>query len=157
MPSRNGSIILLPLNGVAVGGMNFRSNRSLLGQNNCLVWFSTISSLRKKSNFNAYFSFFTRSPRHMNSVERLGQMSPAAQRLASQKLGIRTGTDKSLRASYTPSPNRLSVANTPTHSQPSTPSASKHYDSTPEMSSLTDNLLNLPKHWNFISGLLNED
>ncbi|XP_067024530.1 splicing factor ESS-2 homolog [Acropora muricata] len=87
------------------------------------------------------------SPRHMNSVERLGQMSPAAQRLASQKLGIRTGTDKSLRASYTPSPNhRLSVANTPTHSQPSTPSASKHYDSTPEIASLTDNLLNLPKH-----------
>ena len=146
MPSRNGSIIiLLSLSGVAVGGMNFRLKYSNC---NCLVWFSTIFSLKKKSNFNAYFSFFTRSPRHMNSVERLGQMSPAAQRLASQKLGIRTGTDKSLRASYTPSPNhRLSVANTPTHSQPSTPSASKHYDSTPEMSSLTDNLLNLPKHW----------
>lgn len=89
-----------------------------------------------------------RSPKHMNSVERLGQMSPAAQRLASQRLGIRTGTDKSLAASYTPSPSqRLSVGSTPTRSHPSTPSTAQDHNSTPSQSvSLTDNLLNLPKH-----------
>ncbi|XP_068759311.1 splicing factor ESS-2 homolog [Montipora capricornis] len=87
------------------------------------------------------------SPKHMNTVDRLGQMSPAAQRLASQRLGIRAGTDKSLRASYTPSPaHQPSVANTPTRSQPSTPSTSQNYNSAPEIVSLTDNLLNLPKH-----------
>ena len=84
----------------------------------------------------------------MNTVERLGQMSPAAQRLASQRLGIRTGTDKSLAASYTPSPShRLSVGSTPTRSQPSTPSTTQDHNSTPSQGvSLTDNLLNLPKH-----------
>ena len=39
-------------------------------------------------------------------TERVAGMSPAAQRLASTKLGIRLGTDKALRASYTPSPAR---------------------------------------------------
>ena len=39
-------------------------------------------------------------------TERVAGMSPAAQRLASNKLGIRLGTDKSLRAAYTPSPAR---------------------------------------------------
>lgn len=34
-------------------------------------------------------------------------MSPAARRLASNKLGIRLGTDKALKASYTPSPRRF--------------------------------------------------
>ena len=38
---------------------------------------------------------------------RVATMSPAAQRLASNKLGIRLGTDKALRASYTPSPSHL--------------------------------------------------
>lgn len=89
-----------------------------------------------------------RSPKHMNTVDRLEQMSPAAQRLASQRLGIRTGTDKSLRASYTPSPSYPRSANsTPVHVQQSTPATPKDPSSTPTQSaSLTDNLLKLPKH-----------
>ena len=83
----------------------------------------------------------------MNTVDRLGQMSAAGQRLASQRLGIRTGTDKSLRASYTPSPQR-SQSSTPArlhHSSPAT--TPKDHSSSPAQSvSLTDNLLNLPKH-----------
>jgi len=54
----------------------------------------------------------------------LAGMSPAAQRLASGKLGIRVGTDQMLRASYTPSPARK-VGGTPTprlSSAKSTPS-----------------------------------
>merc|ERR1712142_841471 len=43
----------------------------------------------------------------------LAGMSPAAQRLASGKLGIRVGTDQMLRSSYTPSPARK-VKGTPT-------------------------------------------
>jgi len=43
----------------------------------------------------------------------LSGMSPAAQRLASGKLGIRVGTDQMLRSSYTPSPARK-VKGTPT-------------------------------------------
>lgn len=43
----------------------------------------------------------------------LAGMSPAAQRLASGKLGIRLGTDSMLKASYTPSPSRA-AASTPT-------------------------------------------
>ena len=43
----------------------------------------------------------------------LSGMSPAAQRLASGKLGIRLGTDSMLKASYTPSPSRA-VGATPT-------------------------------------------
>lgn len=84
----------------------------------------------------------------MNTVERLGQMSPAAQRLASQRLGIRTGTDKSLRASYTPSPaHHISSVNTPTRSQQSTPATPQDHGSTPSQGvSLTDNLLKLPRH-----------
>ena len=38
-----------------------------------------------------------------------GGLSPAAQRLASGKLGIRLGTDPMLKASYTPSPARKAV------------------------------------------------
>ena len=84
----------------------------------------------------------------MNTVDRLGQMSPAAQRLASQRLGIRTGTDKSLRASYTPSPaHSLTGSTTPTQHQQSTPATPHDHSSTPSQGvSLTDNLLKLPKH-----------
>ena len=84
----------------------------------------------------------------MNTVDRLGQMSPAAQRLASQRLGIRTGTDKSLRASYTPSPTHsLSGDTTPAYYRASTPATPQENSSTPSRSvSLTDNLLRLPKH-----------
>ncbi len=96
-------------------------------------------------------------------TERIQNMSPAAQRLANTRLGIRTGTDKVLKASYTPSPShRLNLSKTPTptktpkgatpRSNLSTPKSSvatpvstpKH--SAPEVqSSLTDNLLFLPK------------
>ncbi len=113
-------------------------------------------------------------------TERINSMSPAAQRLASMKLGIRTHTDKALKASYTPSPSRLDK--TPTLLTPSsktpnrtpksarvhhkwgttpkggsskwgktptrgaeTPGASTPKQDSPEVYSLTDNLLNLPK------------
>ena len=85
-------------------------------------------------------------------------MSPAAQRLASSKLGIRTSTDKALRASYTPSPIRKPGAGTPTPrttpksarsvtpaKSAQTPGTTPKSGSTTEVSSLTDNLLNLPK------------
>jgi len=56
----------------------------------------------------------------------LAGMSPAAQRLASSKLGIRLGTDDMLRSSYTPTPSRGSSTPTPraTPSR-STPSSSR--------------------------------
>ncbi|RUS70562.1 hypothetical protein EGW08_021676 [Elysia chlorotica] len=105
----------------------------------------------------------------LSSSERLSSMSPAAQRLASKRLGIRTSTDKALQASYTPSPSsspRLTPRGrtpnrtpTPTSSKrsraPSLPGSpavstpsSERGDSTPlqlASPSLTDHLLNLPK------------
>ena len=52
----------------------------------------------------------------------LSGMSPAAQRLASGKLGIRLGTDSMLKASYTPSPSRGAGATpTPRSTPRSTP------------------------------------
>ncbi|KAK7026488.1 DiGeorge syndrome critical region protein 14 [Halocaridina rubra] len=50
---------------------------------------------------------------HPSSSERVTAMSPAAQRLLSTKLGIRHGTDKALRQSYTPSPSVRGVAGSP--------------------------------------------
>ena len=80
----------------------------------------------------------------------LAGMSPAAQRLASGKLGIRLGTDSMLKASYTPSPRRTS-GSTPTPR--STPGRSK---ATPNLgvrtktpgtgkssTDITDNLLDI--------------
>ncbi|UYV72711.1 DGCR14 [Cordylochernes scorpioides] len=58
----------------------------------------------------------------------LESLSPAAQRLATSKLGIKRGRDSALIASYTPSPQRIS-----------SPSSSP---------SLTDGLLNLPNKRN---------
>jgi protein DGCR14 len=96
-----------------------------------------------------------RTPKSAGSLLRVATMSPAAQRLATSKLGIRLGTDKALQASYTPSPMRSSRKDeTPkmsarsaisssvrlTPSQPSTPVLSRNADP----ASLTDNLLNLP-------------
>ncbi len=102
--------------------------------------------------------------RNMN--ERVASMSPAAQRLATSKLGIRLGTDKALRASYTPSPasSRRSTTVTPgrtsvrkamisssirckgatTPKTPSTPSLTDNLLNLKQPSSLTDNLLSLP-------------
>jgi len=86
----------------------------------------------------------------------LANMSPAAQRLASGKLGIRVGTDSMLKASYTPSPARKTPGSTPTpRSTPSrTPSSKSKV--TPKLgvrtktpgtgktsSDITDNLLDI--------------
>jgi protein DGCR14 len=69
-------------------------------------------------------------------------MSPAAKRLASKRLGIKTGTDKALQASYSPSPaHRI---DTPSPYTPHTPARSKHTTPTRDFS-LTDDLLKLPK------------
>ena len=94
-------------------------------------------------------------------------MSPAAQRLASKRLGIRVSSDKALAASYTPSPSpshRLPGTKTPvrltpsskrssrsslpgTPGTPATPSSERGMGTphSSENSSLTDHLLNLPK------------
>ena len=90
---------------------------------------------------------FGSSPR----TDRLSRMSPAAQRLASSRLRV-TSSDKALKASYTPSPAHGSSADkTPVHLTPrgqQTPS-SVTPRSTPkrdgDVTSLTDNLLSLPK------------
>jgi len=93
----------------------------------------------------------------------LAGMSPAAQRLASKKLGIRLGTDDMLRASYTPTPHRAGATPTPR----ATPGRGTPSGKTPSKAgvtptlgaksgaklktpggsgaSLTDDLLNLPK------------
>merc|ERR1719474_1180001 len=89
----------------------------------------------------------------------LAGMSPAAQRLASGKLGIRVGTDQMLRASYTPSPARkMTGTPTPRHgSKSSTPTRTPFSKSgkvtpnigvrtkTPGGHDLTDNLLDIRK------------
>ncbi|XP_064619328.1 splicing factor ESS-2 homolog [Lineus longissimus] len=93
----------------------------------------------------------------VSSTERLKTLSPAAQRLASSKLGIRTHTDKALRASYTPSPTHRSGDRTPSLKGTPTPTSSRSTRTprnlvspkttpkrTSDLSSLTDNLLNLP-------------
>ena len=113
------------------------------------------------------------SPRVGSSkADRLAFLSPAAQRLASKKLGIRTHTDKALQASYTPSPSHRTPGDrtplsltpspagsgkTPRSGGASTPKSGASTlklgakTATPKRSapreppSLTDNLLNLPK------------
>ena len=91
-------------------------------------------------------SAFGKSPRNKNTSERLSGMSPAAQRLASERLGIRLGTDKALRSSYSPSPQH-NAQRTPDRSRtPSRTPSSTPGNKTPRTPSLTDNLLNLPKH-----------
>lgn len=96
------------------------------------------------------------SPKFGNksTSERLNSMSPAAQKLVNSRLRIRTNTDKALRESYTPSPvHRLPGDKTPVRFSPrTTPKSDKTANRTPgskregsDLSSLTDNLLNLPK------------
>lgn len=95
--------------------------------------------------------FRTNTPK--TPVERLNSMSPAAQQLACSKLGINRGTDKALRASYSPSPVHRSVRDkTPLHtpspsviSTRSTPNNERLKKTALEEISLTDNLLKLPK------------
>ena len=110
-----------------------------------------------------------KTPKSVGSLSmRVSTMSPAAQRLATSKLGIRLGTDKALQASYTPSPMRKdqtpksssssrssitsSVRLTP-RSAAATPKAAAASSTSTfatksktdiDTSSLTDNLLNLP-------------
>ncbi|KAH9525453.1 Splicing factor ESS-2 [Bulinus truncatus] len=104
----------------------------------------------------------------LSSAERLSSMSPAAQKLASKRLGIKTSTDKALLASYTPTPsptNRTPGSKTPIRRTPgsrrshgslpgspalSTPSSQRGSDTptndaAPDVPSLTDHLLKLPK------------
>lgn len=83
-----------------------------------------------------------------STSEQLGTMSPAAQRLASSRLGIRTGLDKALIASYSPrSVSLTSPSSTPQPifpcelKLPCTPSSAKRS----EIDSLTDGLLQIPK------------
>lgn len=56
-----------------------------------------------------------------SSFERLSSMSPAAQLLATQKLGVHNNIDRSLQQSYSPSPRR-STLRTPTPRKLVTPS-----------------------------------
>ena len=75
-------------------------------------------------------------------------MSPAARRLATSKLGIRVGSDKALKASYTPSPHR-STSTTPGRTPTSLvvkkkrPNTNQSTIDDQTTSSITDNLLNL--------------
>ncbi|XP_048763166.1 splicing factor ESS-2 homolog [Ostrea edulis] len=96
------------------------------------------------------------SPKFGRSTsDRISSMSPAAQKLAHSRIGIRSSTDKALRASYTPSPsNRLPGSKTPVCLTPSgtpkgsTPSSGRTPGSKREggeVQSLTDNLLQIPK------------
>ena len=102
-----------------------------------------------------------KTPQRGNMTLRVASMSPAAQRLATSKLGIRIGTDKVLQAAYTPSPRTSrSSKSTPTpsirtknlisSSVRATPSSTPKIatPSTPkpvlDPTSLTDDLLNLP-------------
>jgi len=87
----------------------------------------------------------------------LSSMSPAAQRLASGKLGIRLGTDQMLKSSYTPSPARKGEGTpTPSRSARSTPTPTrtgKQNKVTPNIGvrvktpsrDITDNLLDLKR------------
>ncbi|XP_060551335.1 splicing factor ESS-2 homolog [Ruditapes philippinarum] len=99
-----------------------------------------------------------------SSLERISSLSPAAQRLLGSRIGVRTGTDKALRESYSPSPShRHSGYKTPKLTPKLTPKSKTPSMSTPSGSStpgsatpgsergesatpfLTDNLLQLPK------------
>jgi len=92
-----------------------------------------------------------------SALERISSLSPAAQRLFGRKIGVRTGTDKALRDSYSPSPSHRQSGNKTPKLTPKltpknkTPSFSPSPRSTPgskrgtaEVPSLTDNLLQIP-------------
>lgn len=83
----------------------------------------------------------------MNSpLDRLNSMSPAAQRLVSNRLTGDRGRDTALRASYSPSPHSTpsrspSISGFKTNGSKSTPTNQKKPYEVPK--SLTDNLLNI--------------
>ncbi|XP_076106324.1 splicing factor ESS-2 homolog isoform X1 [Mytilus galloprovincialis] len=90
----------------------------------------------------------------MSTTDRVASMSPAAQKLVNSRFRIRTNTDKALRDSYSPSPiHRLPGDKTPVRLTPTnTPKSVKTPNRTPgskregsDITSLTDNLLKLPK------------
>jgi len=106
-----------------------------------------------------------RTPKTGSMTDKMTSMSPAAQRLASSKLGIRLGTDKILSAAYSPAPSpRSSRRGTPSTSSSSRRAAiassvvrKEAFAATPKTpavggsktparvdDSLTDDLLNLP-------------
>ena len=96
----------------------------------------------------------------MSPMERLNVMSPAAQRLATKRFGVRRLTSSALQATYnTPSPRSLCGRTPPLPSSPSPRSPKKRLighkgmcpmtqrsscESSPG-ASLTDNLLKLPR------------
>ncbi|CAK8677924.1 unnamed protein product [Clavelina lepadiformis] len=89
---------------------------------------------------------FLGTPNRMGSVmrsERLNTLSPAARRLVSKKFNL--GTDKALKASYTPTPpqRRLAGDDTPLAKTP-TPRLRTTPKNTPSQGDITDNLLNIP-------------
>ena len=103
--------------------------------------------------------YFSPTPKFgLSHTERINSMSPAAQRLIGKSFGVRTHTDKALRASYSPSPGHRSVGDkTPTpspkgarknktpSSQTPTPGSKRSVERTPGTPSLTDNLLQIPR------------
>ena len=88
-----------------------------------------------------------------SSMERMSSMSPAAQKLLNSRLRSHSGSDRALRASYTPllgnsSRKHSSGALTPASLRSigaKTPTGSKRTKSSESALSLTDNLLELPK------------
>ncbi|XP_077995755.1 splicing factor ESS-2 homolog [Glandiceps talaboti] len=98
------------------------------------------------------------SLKRMGSVDRMKMLSPAAQKLVNKSLGKRASTDAALRASYTPSPQHTPSSDktparlTPNRTPNKTPGKSGTTPKLPvigsDISSLTDNLLNLPKRTN---------
>ena len=106
-----------------------------------------------------WYNLCCRPSTTMSPLERLNSMSPAAQRLASKRLGVRTHTDSALRASYSPSPSRTPGDKTPVHLSPLPSGSSRSHAGMPASGpsplrqsprtttpkpSLTDNLLKVP-------------
>lgn len=112
-------------------------------------------------NYMYLFLYFSPTPgvSRKGSLERISSLSPAAQRLLGSRIGVRTGTDKALRESYSPSPgHRLPGYKTPNLTPKLTPKSKTPSNATPSGSStpgsersgnmspfLTDNLLQLPR------------
>ncbi|XP_065663372.1 splicing factor ESS-2 homolog [Hydra vulgaris] len=103
---------------------------------------------RKKAFAAATASLFSpkNSPRQgMLTSERLEKLSPAAQKLL--KAGVRVGTDKSLQASYSPSPIAFNIYGMSPKNR--TPGSQRQRTKTPgsthDDSSITDDLLKLPE------------
>ena len=95
------------------------------------------------------FTFHSNSPKNsprqgLLTSERLEKLSPAAQKLL--KAGVRVGTDKTLQASYSPSPLSCNIYGMSPKNR--TPGSQRSLIKTPgsarDDSSITDDLLKLP-------------